>query len=88
MMRELYGHRDVRRSPERTLLWLISEVGEVADAVIKNRGHGIEEELADVLAWLASFANVLNVDLEAAFSSKYGDRCPRCASKPCDCPES
>ncbi|MCS7117423.1 MAG: nucleotide pyrophosphohydrolase [Thaumarchaeota archaeon] len=86
-MRELYGHRDSRRGPERTLLWLISEVGEVADAVVKNRSGGIEEEMADVLAWLASLANVLDIDLERAFSSKYGDGCPRCASKPCNCPE-
>lgn len=87
MMRELYGQRDARRGAERTLLWLVSEVGEVADAVVKDGRKGVEEELADVLAWLASLANVLDVDLERAFTSKYADRCPRCGSKPCLCPD-
>ena len=33
----------------------------------------LEEEFADVLAWLATLANILDVDLTAAVQRKYLD---------------
>jgi NTP pyrophosphatase (non-canonical NTP hydrolase) len=41
--------------------------------------------MADVLAWLATLANVRGVDLEAAVAAKYGAGCPACGSTPCSC---
>lgn len=85
MMDEVYGSRDRARGVERTLLWLTSEVGEMAEAIIKGGGR-LEEEAADVLAWLLSLCNVAEIDLERSFIEKYGGGCPRCGSKPCSCP--
>ena len=69
MIDEMYGERDRERGVWRDLVWLGEEVGELFKAVREN--EGIEEEIADVFAWLLSVANVLNVDVEKAFKKKY-----------------
>jgi len=33
LMLEIYGIRDRARGPERTMLWLVEEIGELAEAV-------------------------------------------------------
>ena len=66
---EFYGSKDRNRGINADLVWLGEEVGELFKAV--REGQGIEEELADVFAWLLSVANVLGVDIETAFRSKY-----------------
>ena len=42
-------------------------------------------EFADVLAWLATIANVAGVDLERAVLEKYGGGCPGCGEMVCRC---
>lgn len=84
---DLYGSRDRARGAERTMLWLVEEIGELAEAVRTGDPRATHEEMADVLAWLASLANVLGVDLEEAALEKYGDQCPRCGGEPCACSE-
>ncbi|MEO6811181.1 MAG: MazG nucleotide pyrophosphohydrolase domain-containing protein, partial [Isosphaeraceae bacterium] len=42
-------------------------------------------EMADVLAWLVTLANIRGVDLEAAVWQKYGRACPGCGAVPCVC---
>jgi hypothetical protein len=37
-----------------------------------------------VLAWLASLAEQLGVDLDAAMS-RFADGCPKCGASPCRC---
>ncbi len=66
---EMYGERDRKRGIWQNLVWLGEEVGELYKAVREN--EGIEEEIADVFAWLISVANVLGVDVEDAFKKKY-----------------
>ncbi len=83
---EVYGSRDRKRGIDKVALWLVSEVGEIADALAKNDKESIKEELSDVLAWLLSLCNVLEIDLEEEFKIKYGNGCPRCGSSPCNCP--
>ncbi|MEM0440593.1 MAG: MazG nucleotide pyrophosphohydrolase domain-containing protein [Candidatus Caldarchaeum sp.] len=86
LLDEVYGTRDRMRGLDKTFAWLVSEVGELAEAFTKHREPGkIGEEAADVLAWLLSFCNVASIDLEQYFTSKYGNGCPRCGSKPCRC---
>ncbi|WP_456486786.1 MazG nucleotide pyrophosphohydrolase domain-containing protein [Candidatus Alkanophaga liquidiphilum] len=85
LIKETYFERDWERGVEKNNLWLVEEVGEMTRAIRKGRRPEIEEEFADVLAWLLSLANVLGVDVEAAFLKKYGGGCPRCGSKPCRC---
>jgi NTP pyrophosphatase (non-canonical NTP hydrolase) len=41
-------------------------------------------EFGDVLAWLTSLANQLDVDLNEA-AQRYAEGCPRCTSTPCSC---
>ena len=69
---ERYFEKDFNRGIEATALWFVEEVGELAEAIIKGKKEDMEEEMADVLAWLLSLANLLNVDLCEAFKKKYG----------------
>ena len=84
---ELYLEKDRRRGVAPTFLWLMEEVGELAEAVRRGERESLEEEFADVLAWTASLANLLDVDLQKAIDVKYPATCRRCGAKPCACPE-
>jgi len=86
MMKRVYFHRDSARGPERTYMWLVEEVGELGRAILRGDKASIEEEMADVFAWLASLANVLGVDLESCSLKRYPNVCPKCRSSPCRCP--
>ena len=46
-----------------------------------------EKEFADVLAWLVTIANVVDVDLDEAVRRKYGQGCPGCGRLACTCPD-
>ncbi len=71
-IREGYLKRDSKRGIYGTFTWFVEEVGELAEALLGKRDReGLEEELADVLAWLLSLANLVNVDIEEAFKKKY-----------------
>lgn len=85
MMQKLYFERDSKRGTERTLDWLKDEVEELKEALEEGDIKAAEKEFADVLAWLASLANIINVDLEKAALSKYNNKCPKCGLSPCDC---
>lgn len=86
MMKQLYFHRDSERGTDGTLDWLMDEVEELKEALKEDDTKAIENEFADVLAWLASLANIVNIDLEKAALSKYTNKCPKCGLSPCDCP--
>ena len=86
---ELYLDKDKRRGVEPTFLWFMEEVGELSEAIRRRDDPAnLEEEFADVAAWLASLANLLDVDLGAAAARKYPAQCRRCGHKPCACAES
>lgn len=80
-----YGERDRARGIPASVAWLAEEVGELAQAVRKGTPAQREHEFADVLAWTASLANQLGVDLAAAVQ-RYATGCPRCGAIPCGCP--
>ncbi len=71
LMREYYFKRDMERGLYATFTWFVEEVGELADALLSNDKNKIEEEFADVLAWLTSLANIAGVDVEECFKRKY-----------------
>lgn len=72
LMRKYYFERDSRRGLYATFTWLVEEVGELAEAILERRDmEAIEEEVADVLAWLLSLSNLLGIDTEEAFRKKY-----------------
>ncbi|AMQ17933.1 MazG nucleotide pyrophosphohydrolase domain-containing protein [Thermococcus peptonophilus] len=87
MIRDIYFHKDSKRGVERTFLWFVEEVGELSEAIRKRDKEAMEEEFADVLAWLASLANLLGIDLEEAAKKKYPGVCPYCGKNPCECGE-
>ena len=86
MMRQIYFHRDSERGTVGTFNWLVEEVEELREALKEGDKKSIENEFADVFAWLASLANVVNIDLEKASILKYDNRCPKCGLIPCECP--
>ncbi len=69
-----YGERDSERGVSKTFMWLIEEVGELASALKEEEAEKIEEELADVVAWTFSLANLLRLDMEEVIRKKYGGR--------------
>jgi NTP pyrophosphatase (non-canonical NTP hydrolase) len=86
MMQQIYFHRDLQRGKRGTYKWLKEELEELDEALKENDKKALENEFADVLAWLASLANVVNVDLEKATLSKYDSKCPKCLKTRCECP--
>ncbi len=85
MMKELYYPRDLKRGVRANYAWLIDEVRELGEALEEINKDAIEKEFADVIAWLASLANVAGVDLEKAALEKYPNKCPKCKHSPCKC---
>jgi NTP pyrophosphatase (non-canonical NTP hydrolase) len=85
IIRKTYDAKDRRRGIEGTFMWFMEEVGELATALRSGTSQERAEEFADVLAWLATMANVVEVDLEAAIQAKYGGGCPGCGQIPCGC---
>ena len=83
-MRETYEERDLARGTDATFRWLVEEIGELARAVRKDDRDNLELEFSDVLAWLASLANLQDVDLETVMG-RYTDGCPKCGACPCRC---
>lgn len=79
-----FGERDRARGVPASVAWLAEEVGELAQAVRKGTSEQQQHEFGDVLAWVASLANQMGVDLSAAVE-RYATGCPRCASIPCFC---
>ncbi len=74
-IRDRYFKTDSARGTPATFMWLIEEVGELATALNstgeKRDEANIQEEFADVIAWLCTLANINGVDLEAAIRTKY-----------------
>ncbi len=85
LMKDLYGERDRKRGIEKSLMWLLTENGELIEAFLKKNVEQIHEEVADVFAWLCSVCNLLEIDLESAVWEKYPGNCPKCNSNPCKC---
>ncbi|MBZ0170767.1 MAG: hypothetical protein K8E66_00155 [Phycisphaerales bacterium] len=81
LIREKYFATDSARGTHATFVLFAEEFGELATALYNcnKEAHGgspptdaeranLEEEFADVLAWLATLANINGVDLERAVS--------------------
>jgi NTP pyrophosphatase (non-canonical NTP hydrolase) len=85
MILQMYGEKDAARGDAATFLWLTEEFGELATALRSGTPDELAAEMADVLAWLATLANIRGVDLEEAVLRKYGRACPGCGRVPCTC---
>ncbi|NQW48112.1 MAG: nucleotide pyrophosphohydrolase [Planctomycetes bacterium] len=87
LIRTMYHDKDAARGVEGTFMWLTEEIGELATALRSGTHEEQSLEFADVLAWLATIANVVGVDLEEAVARKYGTGCPGCGQLACICPD-
>jgi NTP pyrophosphatase (non-canonical NTP hydrolase) len=79
---ERYEKADRARGWPKTFAYFVEEVGELATALAteaktpEDRAN-LEEEFADVIAWLCTLANITDVDLAAAVHRKYlGEKRP------------
>jgi len=82
LIRDRYLATDAARGTPGTFMWFMEEVGELATA-LQNNAPGktptpeekanLNEEFADVIAWLTTLANINGVDLERALA-KYTDK--------------
>ncbi|MEQ8745820.1 MazG nucleotide pyrophosphohydrolase domain-containing protein [Pyruvatibacter sp.] len=81
IIRERYSDTDAARGTPGTFMWLIEEIGELATSLHEcapgktptpEQRHNLEEEFADVFAWLTTLANINDVDLTRALT-KYTD---------------
>jgi NTP pyrophosphatase (non-canonical NTP hydrolase) len=84
LMARTYGERDAQRGVPATIAWLTEELGELAQAVRKGTRQQQLHELGDVLAWLASLANQLDLTFDEA-TANYRSGCPKCGAIPCHC---
>jgi NTP pyrophosphatase (non-canonical NTP hydrolase) len=66
LMESLYGAADRERGVPATVAWLAEELGELAQAVRKGTREQQLHEFGDVLAWLASLANQMDIQLDDA----------------------
>jgi NTP pyrophosphatase (non-canonical NTP hydrolase) len=103
LIHRMYYEKDVNRGIPGTFMWFMEEVGELSTALRecgdprsspadedhwRQRRHNLQQEFADVLAWLATMANVAQIDLNLAIQEKYGSGCPGCQAFLCQCPDS
>ncbi len=77
LIRDRYYKTDAARGTPGTFMWLVEEFGELATALQDNAPRknptpeqraNLEEEFADVIAWLTTLANINGVDLEKALN--------------------
>jgi NTP pyrophosphatase (non-canonical NTP hydrolase) len=96
LMKNLYFKNDNERGITGTTLWFFEEIGEFSEALrhyISETDERLKEEykdtlsleMADIVAWLCSIANILNINLEQALFDKYPNKCPKCMKNPCIC---
>lgn len=79
-----FGDRDRARGVSASVAWLAEEVGELAQSVRKGSREQQVHEFGDVIAWVATLANQMGVDLTEAVQ-RYANGCPRCNVIPCSC---
>ncbi|MFP3264348.1 MAG: MazG nucleotide pyrophosphohydrolase domain-containing protein [Acidilobus sp.] len=83
-MMDEYFKRDSERGLFPTFAWFVEEVGELGEALLKRDKAGISEELADVIAWALSIANLVGIDVEEALRLKYGEVLLKGSASSCD----
>jgi NTP pyrophosphatase (non-canonical NTP hydrolase) len=85
LIQEMYSSKDAERGVDGTFMWFMEEVGELAAALREGDKRELGREFADVLAWLATLANIADIDLGAEMQKKYGTGCPGCGQMTCRC---
>jgi len=71
LISDRYEKVDRQRGSAKTFVWFIEEVGELATALNGTDRQNLQEEFADVFAWLCTLANINDIDLADAVREKY-----------------
>ena len=69
LVKERYFETDNERGIFHTALWFHEEVGELSSAIASGDKENAKEEFADVLMWLLTLANLMEVDMEEAIAA-------------------
>ena len=86
LIEQIYGEKDRKRGIDKTFVWFIEEVGELARALHRQNKEELNEEFADCIAWLSTLASMSGIRLEEAIK-KYEKACPKCHALVCKCKE-
>jgi NTP pyrophosphatase (non-canonical NTP hydrolase) len=69
IVKDRYFKTDNERGIYHTALWFHEEVGELSSAIASGDKQNAKEEFADVLMWLMTLANLMEVDMEEAIKA-------------------
>jgi NTP pyrophosphatase (non-canonical NTP hydrolase) len=69
IVRDRYFKTDNERGVFHTALWFHEEVGELSSAIASGDKQNAKEEFADVLMWLLTLANLMEVNMEEAVAA-------------------
>lgn len=64
IVKDRYFKTDNERGIFHTALWFHEEVGELSSAIARGDKKNAKEEFGDVLMWLLTLANLMEVDME------------------------
>lgn len=87
LIEDIYYKKDSNRGLLGTFAWFVEEVGELSRELRSQEDKKrLQDEFADVLAWLSTLASIAGIDLEGS-ANKYANGCPKCLKIPCICDE-
>jgi NTP pyrophosphatase (non-canonical NTP hydrolase) len=69
IVKDRYFETDNARGIYHTALWFHEEVGELSSAIASGDRQNAKEEFADVLMWLLTLANLMDIDMEEAVAT-------------------
>ncbi len=69
IVKDRYFKTDNERGIYHTALWFHEEVVELSSAIASGDKQNAKEEFADVLMWLMTLANLMEVDMEDAIAA-------------------
>jgi NTP pyrophosphatase (non-canonical NTP hydrolase) len=69
IVKDRYFKTDNERGIYHTALWFHEEVGELSSAIASGDQQNAKEEFADVLMWLLTLANLMEVNMEEAIDA-------------------
>ena len=73
IVKDRYFETDSARGIYHTALWFHEEVGELSSAIASGDKQNAKEEFADVLMWLLTLANLMEVDMEEVVATYLND---------------
>jgi len=73
IVKDRYYETDHARGIYHTALWFHEEVGELSSAIANGDKENAKEEFGDVLMWLLTLANLMEIDMEEVVARYMAD---------------